>query len=87
MYSAVLRSEECMEKIVCELGGMAKDITPMTGLVEPFVPAKYTNYYKQFKSGKDCHKIKCGTAKRLKCTSDDNDPFGSTDFKRSDLEH
>merc|ERR1712045_1037378 len=57
MYSAVLRSEECMEKIVCELGGMAKDITPMTGLVEPFVPAKYTNYYKQFKSGKDCHKI------------------------------
>jgi len=59
MYSAVLRSEECMEKIVCELGGMAKDITPMTGLVEPFVPARYTNYYKTFKAGKDCHKIKC----------------------------
>merc|ERR1711899_370729 len=26
MYSAVLRSESCMEKIVCELGGMAKDL-------------------------------------------------------------
>ena len=33
MYSAVLRSESCMEKIVCELGGMAKDLTasPVTG--------------------------------------------------------
>jgi len=61
MYSAVVRSEECMEKIVCELGGMAKDLTasPVTGLVEPFVPSKYSNYYKQFRSGKDCHKIKC----------------------------
>jgi len=61
MYSAVLRSEECMEKIVCELGGMAKDLTasPVTGLVEPFIPSKYSNYYKQFRSGKDCHKIKC----------------------------
>jgi hypothetical protein len=61
MYGAVVRSEECMEKIVCELGGMAKDLTasPVTGLVEPFVPKKYSNYYKQFRSGKDCHKIKC----------------------------
>merc|ERR1719297_85456 len=61
MYSAVLRSESCMEKIVCELGGMAKDLTasPVTGLVEPFVPTKYSNMYKTFKNGKDCHKIKC----------------------------
>jgi len=61
MYRAVERSEECMEKIVCELGGMAKDLnaSPVTGLVEAFIPSKYSNYYKQFRSGKDCHKIKC----------------------------
>ena len=26
-----------------------------------FVPSKYKAYYKQFASGKDCQKIKCGT--------------------------
>jgi len=53
-----------MEKIACELGGMAKDLTasPVTSLVEPFVPAKYSQYYKQFKAGKDCGKIACGKA-------------------------
>lgn len=64
IYGAVLESEECMEKIACELGGMAKDLTasPVTSLVEPFVPTKYSQYYKQFKAGKDCDKIKCGKA-------------------------
>jgi len=62
IYGAVLESEECMEKIACELGGMAKDLTssPVAGLVEPFVPSKYSNYYKQFKAGSNCDKIKCG---------------------------
>ena len=33
IYGAVLESEECMEKIACELGGMAKDLTasPVAG--------------------------------------------------------
>jgi hypothetical protein len=64
IYGAVLESEECMEKIACELGGMAKDLTssPVTSLVEPFVPARYSQYYKQFKAGADCDKIKCGKA-------------------------
>jgi hypothetical protein len=64
IYGAVLESEECMEKIACELGAMAKDLTssPMTSLVEPFVPAKYSSYYKTFARGTNCDKIKCGKA-------------------------
>jgi len=64
IYGAVLESEECMEKIACELGGMAKDLTasPVTSLVEPFVPTRYSQYYKQFKAGTNCDKIKCGKA-------------------------
>lgn len=63
VYGAVLQSEECMEKIACELGGMAKDLSasPVASLVEPFVPQKYSQYYKQFKAGKNCDKIACGT--------------------------
>jgi len=62
VYGAVLQSEECMEKIACELGGMAKDLSasPVASLVEPFVPQKYSQYYKQFKAGKNCEKIACG---------------------------
>jgi len=62
IYGAVLQSEECMEKIACELGVMAKDLTasPVTGMLTPFVPKKYAHYYKQFTSGANCDKIKCG---------------------------
>jgi len=62
VYGAVLQSEECMEKIACELGGMAKDLSasPVASLVEPFVPQRYSQYYKQFRSGKNCGKIACG---------------------------
>jgi len=62
IYGAVLQSEECMEKIACELGVMAKDITasPVAGMITPFVPQKYAHYYKQFTAGANCDKIKCG---------------------------
>ena len=30
-------------------------------LADPFVPSKYKTYFKQFSSGRDCQKIKCGT--------------------------
>jgi hypothetical protein len=29
-------------------------------MADPFVPEKYKGYYKQFKSGQNCHKLKCG---------------------------
>lgn len=65
IYSAVVQSEECMERIACEVGGLAADVgltqSPAIKLAAGFVPSKYKNYYKQFQSGKDCHKIKCGT--------------------------
>merc|ERR1712072_1625111 len=35
--------------------------SPAIKLAGGFVPSKYKNYYKQFTSGKDCQKIKCGT--------------------------
>jgi hypothetical protein len=65
IYSAVVQSEECMERIACEIGGLAADVgltqSPAVKLAGGFVPSKYKNYYKQFASGKDCQKIKCGT--------------------------
>lgn len=64
IYGAVLESEECMEKIACELGAMTKDLTSNfnTGMLEAFVPSRYSQYYKQFKAGTKCEKIPCGKA-------------------------
>merc|ERR1712008_388553 len=65
IYTAVVQSEECMEKIACEVGALAGDVgltqSPALKLAEGFVPSKYKTYYKQFTAGKDCHKIKCST--------------------------
>merc|ERR1712141_718410 len=65
IYSSVVASEECMERIACEVGGLAADVgltqSPALKLASGFVPSKYKSYYKQSQSGKDCHKIKCGT--------------------------
>merc|ERR1711935_809159 len=65
IYTAVVQSGECMEKIPCEVGALAGDVgltqSPALKLAGGFVPSKYKTYYKQFTAGKDCHKIKCGT--------------------------
>lgn len=65
IYMAVVESEECMERIACELGGLASDVglkdNSIAKMADPFVPAKYKSYYKQFKAGTNCHKIKCGS--------------------------
>jgi len=65
IYTAVVQSEECMEKIACEVGALAGDVgltqSPALKIAGTFVPSKYKTYYKQFTAGKDCHKIKCGT--------------------------
>lgn len=63
IYGAVLESEECMEKIACELGALSGDIgfSPVAKVAESFIPSRYSNYYSQFKSGKNCDKIQCGT--------------------------
>jgi hypothetical protein len=65
IYNSVIQSEECMERIACELGGIAGDVglreSPMAKMADLFVTAKYKPYYKQFKSGQNCEKIKCGS--------------------------
>jgi len=63
IYSSVIQSEECMERIACEIGGLASDVglKTATKFADPFVPSKYKAYYRQFQEGKDCRKIKCGT--------------------------
>lgn len=64
IYMSVVESEECMERVACELGGIVGDIglkeNSMAKMAEAFVPSKYKGYYKQFQSGQNCHKIKCG---------------------------
>merc|ERR1719397_857355 len=57
MYSAILQSEECIERVACEVGGLASDAgisKSLTKAAEGFVPKKFNN-------GKDCSKNnKCG---------------------------
>lgn len=63
MVQAVVESEECMERIACDVGALAKGAGFDASLVSAasFVaPKKYTRYMKQFASPKSCHKIKCG---------------------------
>jgi len=62
IYNSVLQSETCMERIACEIGGMAGDmgIRETARLADPFVPGEYKAYFKQFHSGSNCQKIKCG---------------------------
>merc|ERR1712141_273917 len=65
IYNSVITSEQCMERIACELGGLASDVglkeSPMAKMADLFVTAKYKPYYKQFKPGQNCEKIKCGS--------------------------
>merc|ERR1719184_210825 len=62
MYLAVIESEECVERIACEIGGIARDAGLDQNLVTAasyMVPTKYTKYAKQFASSRKCEKIKC----------------------------
>jgi len=64
MYMAVLESEECMERVACEVGGLARDAgldNTIASAASLMVPAKYSKLAKQFASPKNCHKIKCGS--------------------------
>lgn len=64
IYMSVLESEQCMERIVCEIGGLAEDAgldKKMTKSLEMFAPKKYQKMMKTFNHGKDCKKNnKCG---------------------------
>merc|ERR1711971_742019 len=64
MYLAVIESEECVERIACEVGGIARDAGLDQNLVTAasyMVPTKYTKYAKQFATSRKCEKIKCGS--------------------------
>merc|ERR1712178_305920 len=63
MYQAIIESEECLERVACDVGAMASDAgldTSLASLASVMVPNKYSKYMKQFASAKNCHKIKCG---------------------------
>jgi len=64
MYMAIMESEECIERVVCELGGLVSDAgysKQMTRSLEMFAPKKYAKMMKSFNNGKDCTKNnKCG---------------------------
>jgi hypothetical protein len=63
MYMAVIESEECMERIACQVGAVAKDAglsTPLASSAMFLAPKKYAKYAKQFALPSECSKIKCG---------------------------
>ena len=64
MYLALVESEECIERIACEVGGLARDAgldNTVATVGALMVPAKYSKLAKQFASPRNCHKIKCGS--------------------------
>lgn len=64
MYKAVIESEECMERVACEIGGLARDAGLDNSIMtsaSAFMPSKYTKFAKQFTTSKNCQKIKCGS--------------------------
>lgn len=63
IMEAVTTSEGCMERIACEVGGMADQAgmdKTMTRLAESFVSKKAQKLMKKFNGSEDCRKIKCG---------------------------
>jgi len=63
IYMSVVQSEECMERVACEVGGIVDDAGISKNLMNVaggFVPMKYSKMMKSFSNAKDCHKIKCG---------------------------
>jgi len=64
IYMSVVQSEECMERVACEVGGIVNDSgipSDVFNMAEMFVPSKYSKMMKRFNNAKDCHKIKCGS--------------------------
>jgi len=64
IVGAVMESEECMERIACEVGGIVADAgvnTKAFSMTSAFMPSKYQKMMRKFTAGQDCHKIKCGS--------------------------
>lgn len=60
---AIIESEECLERVACDVGAMAAESgmdTSYANLASLMVPSKFSKYAKQFASGSKCEKIKCG---------------------------
>jgi len=63
MVQAVIESEECLERIACDAGGLAQSAgldTSLMSAVSLVAPKEYKGYMKKFALAKNCHKIKCG---------------------------
>jgi len=63
IMQAVATSEQCMERIACEIGGMADNAgmdKTMSKIAEQFVSKKAQKLMKKFNGSEDCRKIKCG---------------------------
>merc|ERR1719315_599532 len=63
MMQAVIESEEYLERIACDVGGLARDAGLDSSLISAaslVAPKEYTRYLKKFAAPKNCHKIKCG---------------------------
>merc|ERR1711893_397297 len=51
MYQAIIESEECLERVACDVGAMASDAgldTSLASVASVMVPSKYSKLMKQF---------------------------------------
>jgi len=65
IYGSVIESEECLERIACQIGGLARDAGMSSSISQVALltaPTKYKKFARQFARPKNCHKIKCNNS-------------------------
>ncbi|XP_037792966.1 uncharacterized protein LOC119588353 [Penaeus monodon] len=68
VYFAAMESDECLQRVVCELGASAKSLKPqnqniIVSMLGSVSSKKYASLFEKFKSGMNserCQKIGCG---------------------------
>ncbi|XP_071546796.1 uncharacterized protein [Panulirus ornatus] len=67
VYLAAVESDGCMQRVVCELGAVARNLKPyqrnlMISVLSSAVPVKHSHLFSKFKAGvnaETCHKYSC----------------------------
>jgi len=65
IYGSLIESEECLERIACQIGGLARDAGMSSSISTGallLAPTKYKKFAKQFARSQNCEKIKCNTS-------------------------
>jgi hypothetical protein len=64
---AALNSQECIQRLLCEVGSLSRSFSDstrtVTKAVEEYVPEKLKDSYNVFAKAENCDQYKCGSLK------------------------